>query len=373
VPKVARSGADSSLALELSSIGRTVSPWQVERWRQAGLIPPATRRSLGRGAGSTAEYPIAAVEQAKAVATLVRRRQPLSSVAPVLFIRGYPVDVQVLRRAYGQWLDRIESWLGTADSDEGKFVLAERGAHQLLKHSLRTRRGRRLRRRAREVGEDPNQVAVSAYTNLLIILQGGEPPVDAIAEMLDVAGAGAVFRDQIPGAGPIAPGVDEALLKVLRQANLATLRRLVREASLEDFLWAREVLLIVAPFARAFAAIAQTAFRLPDAFGFTELGEVANDESMLANAIPMLLVIRQVADSEEARRLYALMRDHLDYYRASAAFLESLPTAVRQGLPTKDPHLLDALPPKERRRIRKEAAQLVVQADAQGLVAADEC
>ena len=284
----------------------------------------------------------------------------------MLFIRGYPIEEEVLRRAVLEWLDRIERWLGTADSDEGRFLLAEQHAHRLLKYSLRTRRGRRLRRRARAVGEDPDQVALSAYTNLLFILQGGEPPVDAISEMLDVAGAGALFRDRVPGAGPIAPGIDDALIEVLRQANLRTLRRTVLEASLADFAWARGVLLLVAPFARAFASVAQTIFRLPDAFGFTELGAVADDEYTLANGIPMLLLIRQVADSEDARQLFGLMRDKLDYYRASAAFLESLPAHIRTRLPSKDPALLDELPPKERGRIRKAAAQLTIQGEAQG-------
>ena len=362
----ARSGADERLAAVLSESGQRVSAWQVERWRQSGLIPPAKRRSLGRGAGSISEYSPEAVEQARAVAAAVRHRRPLSEVALTLFMRGYPIEERVLKAAFAAWLSKIERWLGSADSSDERFDIAERRAVELARYSKKTRQGRRIIRRARRLKEDPEAVAVSAYTNMLLLLQGEQPPEDAIAELLDVGGLGAAFQDKAAGVGPLAPGLDDTILNLIRKVNFPTLRQTIEASTLADLAWARDILLVVAPFARAIAVLARTLFKLPDAFGFAVIGEVAADELLLAHGMPILLLGRELFETEGARELLSKMQEQLSYFSSAAAFLESLPPQIRRRLPSADPGLLDRLPAEEAARVRDAAAALRIDGESRG-------
>jgi hypothetical protein len=62
------SRADQQLIAALEARNLDISPYQVERWRRTGLIPPNIRRSLGRGRGTTSELAPDAVACAATVA-----------------------------------------------------------------------------------------------------------------------------------------------------------------------------------------------------------------------------------------------------------------------------------------------------------------
>ncbi len=95
-----RSASDATLATAATKRGgRTVSPWQIERWRQWGLIDPPLREWRGRQ-GSRSIYSERSLEQACAVAELARRRRPLHEVALILFVRGVPIPEAAVLRAY---------------------------------------------------------------------------------------------------------------------------------------------------------------------------------------------------------------------------------------------------------------------------------
>jgi hypothetical protein len=111
-----RSRAEIELARAISAAGARVSPWQVERWRQAGLLAPATRTYGGRGQGSSAVYPEGAVDRGVEVAGLVRPRRSLGEVALLLFARGRTMPLPTLKAAYLDWLERAGRWLGTAST-----------------------------------------------------------------------------------------------------------------------------------------------------------------------------------------------------------------------------------------------------------------
>ena len=57
----------------LADRGLDVSPYQLERWRTAGLLPRNNRRPLGRGKGSTSELDDVAVELAARLAEHARQ------------------------------------------------------------------------------------------------------------------------------------------------------------------------------------------------------------------------------------------------------------------------------------------------------------
>jgi hypothetical protein len=65
------SRADQQLIAALQARNLKVSPYQLERWRRLGLIPPNVRRSLGRGRGTTSELAPDAVACAATVAAAV--------------------------------------------------------------------------------------------------------------------------------------------------------------------------------------------------------------------------------------------------------------------------------------------------------------
>jgi hypothetical protein len=56
--------ADLTLIAELAACDVQVSPYQLERWRQAGILPTPVRRALGRGLDSTSRYPTEALPMA---------------------------------------------------------------------------------------------------------------------------------------------------------------------------------------------------------------------------------------------------------------------------------------------------------------------
>lgn len=69
---------------------------------------------------------------------------------------------------------------------------------------------------------------------------------------------------------------------------------------MEDLVWARDLLLLVVPFASAFAVMLRTMFGLRDAMGFGVLADIDLDNGMLGYGIPTML-LRDVASTPEAQ------------------------------------------------------------------------
>src|SRR4051794_7636551 len=83
--------------------GISVTPRQIERWRQAGVLPPATWTG-DNGDGSVATYrpPYA---QGLAAVVAVRETRSLGQAALMLWADGWDVPPQKLRRAALAWLE----------------------------------------------------------------------------------------------------------------------------------------------------------------------------------------------------------------------------------------------------------------------------
>ena len=362
----ARSRSDAELARLVSEGGIDVSPWQVERWRQHGLIPSAARSYPGRARGSAAVYAPEAVEQGRVVAQLVRRRRPLGDVAVALFTRGYPVSEHVLKDAYLEWLERIQRFLGRPAADEEMLDAAEDRATAMLAPLLKTKQGRRFRSRLRRGSVPADVVLLSVVTNLVLLLQGGETTDGGLDEVLEAGGVTAMYRDRIPGAGPIASGPSLAVRELMRTFSIRNLRELVGRSTVEDLVWARDLLLLIVPFASAFAVMLRTMFGLRDAMGFGILADIEQDDATLGYAIPIMLLLRDIASTPEAQDLLAMMRGRLAHFQEAAAFLRTLPAPVARRLAHGDPHVLDGLDADERQRIQEEAARLRAQAESGG-------
>ena len=79
--------------------GITVTARQAERWRNERLVSPNVRRGRGQGAGSTWTYAEDAAARFLAAAQLVVvERCPISEAAARLWIRGFGMEADLLRR-----------------------------------------------------------------------------------------------------------------------------------------------------------------------------------------------------------------------------------------------------------------------------------
>jgi hypothetical protein len=157
----------------------------------------------------------------------------------------------------------------------------------------------------------------------------------------------------------------------MRKVSLQNLRGLVETSTMDDLVWARDLVLLFVPFASAFAVMIRTMFSLPDALGFGVLAEMEGEDGMLGYAIPIMLLLRDVAATPEAQELMAMMRDRLVHFQDAASFLRTLPTSVAQRLTQGDASVLDGLDPEEKRRIQQEAARLQAKAEADGFGGGD--
>lgn len=357
-----RSESDRLLAKTVSArIGRSISPWQIERWRQRGLIEAGQRRWRGRQ-GSEVVYSEAAVDQAVAVAELARPRRRLDEVALILFRRGHDLPLNTIKWAYGACLDRFEKWLDRAATEEGDadLNLAAAKAAQVIRHGSRSRQGRRMKARLRRAGL-PDDALVSVWQNVIAYFQTGEPITDeGLQELLVAGGIQAAMTDQAAGLGPLAPDLPAELPVVLQRMKLNRVRERLAAATLEELVAARDDWLAFLDVAQSVATLARLAWNLPDAFGLGAIADAGLDELGSALQVPIMLILKPELSQPGAQSLMENVRKSAPFFTAAAALLSGLPRDVQRRMVAADPHALDTLPPDEQARIRAAAAMVKI-------------
>lgn len=116
VVRTGPSAADVALLDRLQSEGHPTSPAQLERWRNAGVLPANTRTYLGRGKGSVSSFTDEAFEIAAAMSMVARRGRSLNetvlrifTVDPRhcdLFEPSLPIGEKAIRKAL-RWFVRV--------------------------------------------------------------------------------------------------------------------------------------------------------------------------------------------------------------------------------------------------------------------------
>jgi hypothetical protein len=122
MPRSQPSRADAALLAALAGQGLHASPYQLERWRTAGLLPRNRRRGLGRGRGSAAELDEFAVAAASGLARNARQgRRLVGGHVIERFAYGMPVGEAQVRAAFAAELDRVVDRLAgdAPDTDDG--------------------------------------------------------------------------------------------------------------------------------------------------------------------------------------------------------------------------------------------------------------
>lgn len=82
---------ESELIAYATSEGARVTPAQLKRWRHAKLLPPVTRRGLGRAAGTETRYPPEALRWTVDLWRALQTDRNLGRAAWRLWLKGYPL------------------------------------------------------------------------------------------------------------------------------------------------------------------------------------------------------------------------------------------------------------------------------------------
>ena len=266
----ARSRSDLGLAEWVrQETGIQVSPWQLERWRRAGLIQPAGHSYAG--SGSAATYSPEARRQAAEVSRLSTHYRKTHELVRVAFYHGLYVREDALRRSLDSFLVRMESWTGPAETDDDLDRI-DHLAQRFAAMAERTKQGRGLKRRVRGRDESPEAIAAGVYYTLLYAIRKGSLTTqDGLTDLLDATGISGLLGDQVAGIGPVAPGGRKDIARFLRQATLPNVRVLLACASMADLEESRELIRLCFAFFKSIGSLVSRWFDLPSALGFAYL------------------------------------------------------------------------------------------------------
>jgi hypothetical protein len=234
------SDAVRKLAADTSALGEPVSPRELERWNQAGLLPPAERTYPGRG--STASYPDAAAGQAAEVASLLNKGWRLDEVAVPLFLNGgFEVTEDTVKRAFKAHAEHGRHLLTRRASDQDTLTIAEAATKTLMRAVRGDPHIAQWRERLKGREDSPGSILESAVMNMVHVLLSGEPiSQEGLSELYTASGIEAMVSgmSQVLGEDVSLDEFNELLTKL----DLVEYSRLVDDFTLEELIEARAVL-----------------------------------------------------------------------------------------------------------------------------------
>jgi hypothetical protein len=350
----ARSGSDAELAAAVArETALHTTPWQIEGWRQAGLLHPGHQTFPGRG--SYVEYSPEARSQAMELARLSRKYRRHDELARALFGRGLYVEENVLKAALVGVIDRAEKWIGPAETDDDLDRVDQR-AQQIAKWARRTKHGRKLHRRVRDRAAPPEEIAAGVYFTWLHLLKTGVTTSDeGFEELLDATGLRGLFTETVNGVGPFAPEGAGGIASFWEHATLGDLRDSISSSSMEELREARDLMAIMLPFFKNFAILAGRWLDSPTALGLAMLEDLEIDDLSVGTWAAMGLLLLPYVRTPGARTLLEGMRLHAAYYQGLADLALAVPKEVVPAMRQGDPEALSGLPEGQRLEIQQAA------------------
>jgi hypothetical protein len=230
-------GADREVIRDCRALGYEITARQLERWRP--LLPGRIAGHEQGLRGSRSENPPGYADQVIAIAETLKSGIPLREVPLALFLRGFTVELEVLRAAYLDILTRLQQEIDTFTArigvagDEPADQLDAAAAH-MAAHARRNTVGRRWQARARQaikqrqIQADSVQALLSGVLSAALTgpFAGSPATPEGIAEVLVVFG--------------LSDGQDpQQLADHLATMSLGAITRAVRTATLEQWLAAR--------------------------------------------------------------------------------------------------------------------------------------
>lgn len=170
------SRADARLIAAVEQLGVLgVTARKLERWRQAGCLPPIEQRSLGRS-GTVTAWPPGTAAQVVAVVRLLAIGVALAEVPLALFYLGFPVRTDVLRSAYvrlygalGAQIREITDGVAATDdpldrADALAQILANRAGRKSTVRQLEPRLRRSIKGKQRNGGASARSLLADVLT-----------------------------------------------------------------------------------------------------------------------------------------------------------------------------------------------------------------
>jgi hypothetical protein len=317
------SGAYLDLSKRLERRGRSVSPRQVERMVAGGVLS----RPEGGGMFSAEDE-----DRAIEIADLLEQRLQFDEVMAILFVRGWEVDLDRLRKAYLSIFERMLKLLKRTSPSHDPFDIAEGVGRRLAAKASRSDEGRAWRDRLKGREESARSLFQSINIVMLWTVLLGEFPYkeephrhEALRELVDGSGLSAAETDRIGALGPLTDSlpVDE-LGDVLDFFNFETLMETLAGASDSDLVECRDILVAVVGFCRSMTEYLTRVGNLSDAMGFGPMAAIALDEVTLA-AVPWFLVLKsKVSGLAEPEHVSELKR-MIPINEARVMLLDSIP------------------------------------------------
>jgi hypothetical protein len=336
------SRANLDLITTLAKRGLVVSPRQLERWRQYGLLT-TERRSLGRGRGSESCYAAGSVDLIERLLTKLAGRRHLDLAVLALFDDGAELSDAVVKRAYSNLFTRLQT--STRRPGEATPVAAAR----LERGFLREIQGRAWRRQLRRAGygDDAFRKVIAALVELA--LDGRAPTDEELAMLLEACGLAPLGRRLAARFPDSDWGQARHLLELF---NLSRLEAATARASVSELrdaaAQATQLFALVVPATTVFAGVLNFAdgSRL---FGVDLL-------AARAAAAPTLLVLAELEDVDAAR---AQAAEWQPQFETLAAILDALPFWYGLLFSDDGPEQLDAFKPGRREHVRTRIREAV--------------
>ena len=299
------------LSAELKARGENVSPRQVERLGEAGLLgsPLPDRPEL-----------LARAQEALAFVRHYGGRHDFAVLA--MFVRGRYVGGETrLKRAYSLALERMETAFDKHLAEGGKLEETRPLAAAFARRSAKQPEARALRdrvKRTRPSGSPQTMVSLleDFYTELNLLQRKGRTTSDqGMHEVLEGLGVAAVTSERFLGLPPFVASLPiEFINDVASQMTLGGIVRRISLASYEQLEQARDDALALASLARELTPLAMMIFDTPEVGGYRAMAEV--DDIGIALALPAWIVMRSCSEGRvnelranairETRRCHAL-------------------------------------------------------------------
>ena len=129
--------------------GHPVTPEQLHRWQQAGLIPAPRQRGLGRGRGTVAVYPGGTARQVMAAHHLIKQEGSIKAALWQLWWDGHCIEEVRIRSLLAEQLEKLKKgrkeMLRLKESEEEEpWRLLERWARDRVNVKVLGRMRRRV-------------------------------------------------------------------------------------------------------------------------------------------------------------------------------------------------------------------------------------
>jgi hypothetical protein len=236
VAKGEPSQADRDLAAAVSRLGVEVSPRQVERWREQGVLQPPERHGKGPPLGSFAVYKPGAVEHAADIARQLEIQGRLNDAALVVFLHGFPVKERAVRAAYRTIYAEIGRFLNPGRLGDPTEVAA-RAAQAFSRRAARSSTAKAWKKRLKASG-DAEAFSYVLSDLLWFFLGGGEEGGELSHDVLKTVGVSEVV-DGLPEEDR------DKFHELTRRLSLSALERVAIETHFQDLVSARDALSVM--------------------------------------------------------------------------------------------------------------------------------